>query len=146
MQAVEARKGHHANFTLAAQQAKQIRTQNRRAGGKLRRDYRAPVRPVVPGQQVSREAVRQREKEQDNSRHPGGLARLLVSAIEECLGHVQHHHHDHHAGAPVVQTAHEPAARDFRQDVAQAVVRVARCRRVIEGQQRAGEGLHQKQE
>ena len=146
MQAVEAREGHHAHCALAAQQAKQIRTHNRRAGGKLRRDHRAPVGPVIPGEEVSGEAVGQREQQQRNSRYPGGFTRLLIGAVEECLGHMQHHHHDHHAGAPVVQAAHEPAARDFRQDVAQAVVRIAGGRRVIEGQQRASEGLHQKQE
>ena len=59
---------------------------------------------------------------------------------------MEHHDHDHHAGAPVVQPAHHAAAGQFGQDVAQAVVRVAGRGRVVEGQQRAGERLHQEEE
>ena len=45
-----------------------------------------------------------------------------------------------------MQAAHQPPAGDLGQDVAQAVVGIAGRGRVVEGQQRAGEGLHQKQE
>ena len=146
MQPVKSRERHHADRALAAQQAREVRPEHGRLRGDLRGHHRAPVGAVVPGQQVAGEPVRQRQQQQHHADHPGGLARLLVRAVQEDLHHVQHHHHDHHAGAPVVQAAHQAPAGEFGQDVAQAVVGVAGSGRVIEGQQRAGEGLHQEQE
>ena len=58
---------------------------------------------------------------------------------------MQHDDNDDHAGAPVVQTAHESAGRDFGEDVTEAVVGFARRRRVIERQHDAGEKLDQNQ-
>ena len=59
---------------------------------------------------------------------------------------MEHDDHDQHAGAPVVQAAHEAAGCDFRQDILEAVVSLARRRRIVEGQQYAGKRLHQEQE
>ncbi len=146
MQSVKPRKRHHAHRAFAAEQALQVGTQHRRLPRNLRRDHRSPIGPVVPRQQVPGKPVSQREQQQYNPDHPGGLARLLVGPVQENLHHVQHHHHDHHAGAPVVQPAHQPSRRQFRQDVAQAVIGIARGGRVVEGQQRSGECLHHEQE
>src|SRR6266516_3659959 len=59
---------------------------------------------------------------------------------------MEHDHHDHHARAPVMEAADEPPAGQLGQDVAEAVIGVAGSRRVIEGEQRSGERLRQKQE
>ena len=146
VQSVEPRKRHHADGAFAAQQARQVRAQHRRLRRDLRGDHGPPVCPVVPRQQVAGESVSQGEQQQHHSHHPGGFARLLVRPVQEDLHHVEHHHHDDHAGAPVVQPAHQPAGGQFRQDVAQAVIGIARRGRVVEGQQRAREGLHHEQE
>src|SRR5262245_61268219 len=56
------------------------------------------------------------------------------------------HHHNHHAGAPVMEPANQPSAGQLRDDVSQAVISVTRRRRVVESQQDAGEGLKHEKE
>ena len=146
MQAVESGEGHHADGAFPAEQPREIRPDQRSLRRDLRRDHGAPIGAVVPRQQVSGQSVRQRQQQQDDADHPGSLARLFVSAVQEDLHHMEHDNHDHHAGAPMVQPADQASAGEFRQDIAEAVVGVPGCRRIIKRQQGARERLRQEQE
>lgn len=48
--------------------------------------------------------------------------RLFVGSREKNLNHVEDDHHNHHAGAPVVESANQASAREFGDDVLHAVV------------------------
>ena len=112
----------------------EIGPQKRNLAGDLRGDDRSPISAVVPGQEISGQAVSQGEQEQNHAHHPGGLAGFLIGPEEEDLRHVEHHHHNHHARAPVVQAVDQAAPRDLGDDVLQAVVSIAGSGRVIEGE------------
>ncbi len=146
MQSIEARECDHSDGAPAAQEAGQIGADHRRLARDLRGHHRPPIGAVVPREQVARQPVRQGDEQQHHPDHPGGLARLLVRAVEKDLHQVEHHDDDHHTGAPMVQAADETAARNLGQDVTQAVVGVAGRGRIVEGQKGPGERLHQEQE
>ena len=114
---------------------RKVRPQHRRLAGDLRGDDRAPVRPVVPRQQIPGQARSQASAAAAPPPHPGGLARasytlptgtpapcatptttIIMLAPQWCSARIS-----------------APPGR-LRHDVAQAVVRVASVRDVVEGQ------------
>ena len=102
VQTIEAGEGDDADRAFAAEQAGEIRPEQRGLGCNLGHYHGAPVGAIVPRQKITGEAIGQCEQEQRHAEDPGGFARLLVGAIEEDLDHVEDNHHDDHAGAPVV--------------------------------------------
>ena len=146
VESIKACEGHHTDLARTTHQSLHIGAYHWRQSGQPRGHHSAPIGPIVPGQEVSGKAVRQRHQQQHHAYHPGGLARLLVGAIQKYLDHVQHHHHDHHAGAPVMEPANQPARCQFGEDVSHAVIGIARRRRVVERQQGARKCLGHEQE
>jgi hypothetical protein len=111
MHGVEAGEGDHPHAIGGTEQLGQIRADARRHRGDLGGHRGAPIGTVVPGQKVSSQAVGQSHQQQNHADHPGGFARLLICAVEKHLHHVQHHYHDDHAGAPMMQAANQRASR-----------------------------------
>ena len=146
MQAVKTRERDHTHGSIAADEPGHVGTGQGRLAGDLGCDDGAPIGAVVPGQEIARQTVGERKQQQHDAGHPGSFARLFIRSIHEHLDHVKHHHHDQHAGAPVVETADETTAGQLGEDVSQAVVGVAGGRRVVERQQDTGEGLDEEEE
>src|SRR5277367_451384 len=59
---------------------------------------------------------------------------------------MQHDHHDHHAGAPMMELMHKPAGGHFRKNVMQTAISFSRGWSIVDGQENACERLNQKQE
>ena len=110
----------------------------------MNRNDGRPVRAIVPGQQVSGKPIGERQQQQHYAHHPRGFARFFIRAPEKHLPHMEHHHDDHQARAPVMQASNHLAAGQFGNDVAKAVIRLTRSRRVVQREQNSGGDLHQK--
>ena len=108
-------------------------------------DGQAPVGVRVPAEDLAGEEHAQRAEEQEDAQDPGQLARVLVGPVQEDLGHVGQHHHDHARPGVVVQRPQEPAERLLVVQVEQALVRLVGGRHVDQRQADAGDDLDHEQ-
>ena len=85
--------------------------EDRHAPGHRPADRQAPVGVRVPAEDLAGEEHAQGAEEQEHAQDPGQLARVLVGPVQEDLGHVHQHQHDHARPGVVVQRPQEPAQR-----------------------------------
>src|SRR5437660_1167799 len=119
MHSVKARECDDSDIAGGGEQTTDIRTDDGHCRADLRGDNGTPVRAIVPGQQVPGQTIAKSEQKEYATHNPGAFARLLVSTPEKNLGHMQDHDADGHAGAPVMQPAHQPPTGNLSEDVAQ---------------------------
>ena len=119
------------------------RPHERNASGNRGADAEAPIGILIEAHDLSGEGHAEGTEEQDDSREPCELARVLVGAEQEHLRHVREHQGEHEVGAPAVQRAQVPAERLRVVQVEEALPCGIRRRHVHEREARARDQLQQ---
>ena len=145
MQGEEAAERIAADHGAAQELADDPRPEDRHLPGHRPADRQAPVGVRVPAEDLAGEEHAQGAEEQEDAQDPGQLARVLVGPVQEDLGHVHQHQHDHARPGVVVQRPQEPAQRHVIVESEQAVVRLVGGRHVEQGQADPGEDLDEEQ-
>ncbi len=120
--AEEARQGHCAQISPAAQDAVDKWSDKWHRAGDLCADCGRPIGSLVPGQQVAGEAHAQGGQQQHHTGDPGQLARVFISRKKEGAQHMAENNDHHQGSAPVVDAADQPAEGHIVHDVLDAVV------------------------
>src|SRR5690606_34127938 len=107
------------------------------------RDHRgAPEGHLAPGQDVAHEGGGGGEQEDDDAQDPEDFAGGLVGAVEQAAEHMDVESHEEHRGAHRVGGLDDAAAIDVAADMLDRVEGHGHIRRVMHGQDDAGDDLH----
>ena len=108
---------HGLEHPVAADQQRQVRTDEGHGGEQVDDHLGAPERHLAPGQQVAHEGLGHQRQEDQRAEDPDELAGLAVGTVEQAAEHVQIHHDEERRGAGGVHVADQPAARHVTHDV-----------------------------
>ena len=108
-------------------------------------DLRRPIGRLIPRQQVAGEGEGHHQEKEHHAHHPHHFARRLIRPIQERLEHMQPDRHHHSGGSPVVEAAHERAECDLFFNELNTVVGMIGRRRIVQGEEHAGDGLQQEE-
>ncbi|HLK85261.1 MAG TPA: hypothetical protein VKT27_02030 [Candidatus Binataceae bacterium] len=109
MKGEEAAERRAAEGIAAEQKARKVLTDERRASDHLGRQHGRPHRGLIPAQQLPAETHRDGDEQQAHAADPVELPRVLVTAHQENLDHVDADQQDHRRGAEEVHPAQEIA-------------------------------------
>jgi hypothetical protein len=146
VQRKEARYGGSADDGSTEQQMDERRADERYAAHDGGSDAEAPVGVLIEAHDLSGKGHAEREQEKEDADDPGEFAREFVCAEEEDLHHVDEHDGDHEVRTPAVQRAQIPAERNSVVENAEAGPGFVGRGAVDEGEQDAGDNLHQEQD
>src|ERR1700722_8947241 len=104
-------------------------------------DADAPISIGVEPHDLAAKRQTESHNHQDNSGYPGEFTRVFICAPQKHLGHVAHHHDDHHRRAPVMHPSHYPAQRLSIIKKLQAMISFSRRWHIGHGQENAGDDL-----
>ena len=114
MERVPLRERVGADLRAARQELREPGTGEGRRAVQVDTDHGCPVRRLVPGQQVAGEAHQHPHDEDEGTRDPEQLARVLVGAEQEHARHV-HEEEDHEDARPqrCMPRTSQPSVRSF---------------------------------
>src|ERR1700733_11912583 len=104
-------------------------------------DADAPISIGVEPHHLTAESQPESHDQKDTSRYPGEFTRVFIGTPEKHLGHVAHHHDDHHRRSPVMHTSHYPAERLSIIEQHQAMISFSRRWHIGHRQENAGDDL-----
>ncbi len=109
-------------------------------------DAQPPVGVLIPPKNLARECHPQGAQEEQDAGDPRQLARILVSAPEKDLDHVERHHEDHGVRAPEMNGPQIPSKDGLVVQVHEALVRLVRRRNIDESETDPGDDLEHEED
>src|SRR5260370_24648883 len=139
----EAGQRRSGNDRASEQKAHQLRSDKGDPTDDRRSNAEPPIGILIKSQNLTGEGHPERHQEKKDSHDPGELPRVLVSAEEEHLHHVNHDNGEHEVRAPPMEGSNEPASRDLVIQRLQAAPSLTRGGYINDGQKNAGAELEQ---
>ena len=143
MQAVKASQGRLAHTLTTSKELDHEVTNHWNSRRNSRNDFDSPVTHLIPWEGISGHTKGDRDHRHDDSRHPGQLSRTLEATREIDAENVKNEHQHHHAGAPTMHRANQPAKADIRHEVLDRGVGLSDGRLVIKRHREAARELDQ---
>jgi hypothetical protein len=129
-EAVERGVAHHV---VAADQQRQVRTDEGNGREQVHDHLRTPVGHLAPRQQVAHEGFGHQHQEDGATEHPHQFARLAVRTVDQATEHVQVHDHEEGGSSGGVHVADQPAPGHIAHDVLDRSERHRHARRIEVG-------------
>ncbi len=143
VKAVKARESCLANTLASSEELDHEITDYRDCSGYPRNDFDSPVPDLVPWQGISSHPERHGDDGHDHASDPGEFAGTLETAGQVDTEDVQDQHQDHHAGAPTVDGANQPAKTHISHQVLHRGIGLSNSRLVIKRHRKAACELDQ---
>ena len=118
------------------------RADNGNAAGDRSANAQAPKRVLIESQNLAGERHAQSHEKQKDADNPGKFTGKFICAEKKNLDHVNQNDGNHEVGAPTMERADVPTEGDGMIEGLQAVPGFAGGRHVDNGQQNAGDNLH----
>jgi len=142
---VETQQRVAGHVDAAAQKGLDEAADHRKGAGPPRRHADGCKGALVPEQQVAAQTEKDRDAQQDESRHPDHFPRFAVGLQQQRAEEVDEQKDDGQLRPPVVERAEEPSHVQFGDDLDDALVGEFHVRDVVEGHQHPGQKLQNEQ-